>query len=263
MNQDFSVVVGVAEPSWGQYHKERIELADKIKKEGFKVERVKALWPRDRYVFIDGRYLTRSEAGFCSEGGYFSFGKDFLLVSERMFKDKKKNGAKEESFELNGEKILEKAKTFFPEKRVYLTPLGTTYREIFQHIDLTTLVIPSRDLLIVDGYFHSNHFCSKKGIEEFEAIADAEHLTLEIFEPQENGLLFALNCLVLPYNNDEIVFSNARTPSFSKLLKKYDLKNVRIDFPSNPFMRGSIHCCTNTKENTRKINDLIPPESLK
>ncbi|MBI2673599.1 hypothetical protein HYX19_05020 [Candidatus Woesearchaeota archaeon] len=259
MISDLSVVVGVDSKYDDEESEEREKLADKIEEKGYNVERTSVAWPRDHYVFIGGNYLIRKEIGSCGEGGYFHASRNFVLVSERL-------NLKENKPDLK--KTFSAVEKYYPDKRIHIIPTGYDHERIIpfvkdpnfeDHIDLTCLLIHSKKLLIVDQSFYDGlSFEFVKRI--FTNIAESEDLSLEFYKPSNRKLSFEyypLNCLVLPYRDSEIVFVNKRAHSLIKLLKKYNLEVVSITMNKAPELGGSIRCCTNIKDNTKTLDDLL------
>ncbi len=263
MMDDISVVVGIDSQYDDEESEEREKLADIIEENGYMVERTSVAWPRDHYVFIDGKYLIRKEIGSCGEGGYFHVDKNFVLVSERLKLNENKPDLK---------KTFSAVEKYYPDKRIHIIPTGYDHERTIpfvkdpnfeDHIDLTCLLIPSKKLLIVDQNFYDGiAFEFIKRI--FTNIADIEDLNLEFYKPSNRKLSFEyypLNCLVLSYKDSEMVFVNKRARSLIKLLKKYDIDVVGVAMDKAPELGGSIRCCTNIKDNTKTLDDLLDYEN--
>lgn len=234
---------------------EREQLAQKIEKCGFKVERVSVAWPRDHYTFNDGSYVIKKIHGKPGEGGYFNFGREFVLVSERLF-------GHYSPVELG--KVKRAVELHYPYKRIHIGPTGYDPEEIsllygpdwVDHIDLTCLAIPSKRLLFVDRNFYERQISR----DFFSGVALQEDYQIIFHDsaPRTSIRYFPLNCLVIPcQNGEEVVFANKRVPSFLKLLEKHKVNFETVDFKVTPGHTGSIRCCTNLKDETISLEELI------
>lgn len=258
-NKNFSVVVGVGRED-DEGHEERENLAKTIEELGYTVERVEEYWPRDHWVFWKGKYFTKKEVGRCGEGGYFNLGHDFVIVSEKLLEGKYK-AARED--------VYAEVKKYYVQGRAYVAPVGYKPRfmsQIFRydelsHIDLTCLLIPSRDLLFVDqSFYDKNKRRYKNARKIFKEIADVEGLSLKFYksDSDESYRYFPLNCLVIPYSQkNELVVINRRTRPFVDLLKEYRIDMAEVDMVDTPKLDGSIRCCTNVKDGTKSLDDLL------
>ncbi len=238
------------------HERERVALA--IEEQGFVVERTFIAWPRDHYVFCDGRYVIqkqfkdRARRG-CGEGGYFQLAQNFVLVSERVL------GIGEYP-----QCIAFTVGKQYPGKRVHVVPVGyqkrRTHDQRLDHIDLTCLLIPSRKLLLADKSVYQSSAAEVRHVEQyFQSIAEQERLLFQWYEPENDvSKFFPLNCLVLPKGNDEIVIANKNTPCLTRLLQKHDLSVIEVDVQVAPQMSlGSIRCFTNTKDDTKSLVELL------
>ncbi len=248
-SEDSVVLVGIHPGIYSNQWREREGLARKISDAGFKVEEVPVAWPRDHYVFTNGRYVLEKKYGEAGVGGFINYCDDFLIVSERIFGEHKSSS-----------EIKERVRECYPKHRIHIVPAGLNPLEygrnddcIVEHTDLTSLLIPSKKLLFVDESFYDSFHA-------FERAADKEDLTLVRYSSPDirSCDFFALNCLVLPKNGREIVFVNKNTPSFVKLLRKYDLEVIEVGMSIAPREKwGSIRCCTNTKKPETPLNELL------
>ncbi|MBI5065960.1 hypothetical protein HZA97_07000 [Candidatus Woesearchaeota archaeon] len=234
---------------------EREQLAQKIEECGFRVERVSVAWPRDHYTFHDGSYAIKKIHGKPGEGGYFNFGREFVLVSERLFGH---------YTPVDFGKIQREVELHYPYKKIHIVPTGYDPDEIsalngpmwIDHVDLTCLTIPSKRLLFVD----KNFYTEQKSRDSFSGIASQEDYQIVFHDsaPKSSFKYFPLNCLVLPcQNGEEVVFANKRVPSFLKLLEKYKINFETVDFKITPGHTGSIRCCTNSKDETMSLDELL------
>ncbi len=255
-NEELIVVVGTNLQGYDNAQlAEREQLAQKIENCGFKVERVSVAWPRDHYTFNDGSYVIKKIHGEPGEGGYFNFGREFVLVSERVF-------GHYAPVDLG--KIQREVNLHYPYKKIHIVPTGYDPDEVsvmhgpmwIDHIDLTCLAIPSKRLLFVD----ENFYIKQKSRDAFSRISFQEDYQIVFYNsaPKSSFKYFPLNCLVIPcQNGEEVVFANERVPSFLKLLEKHKVNFETVDFKVTPGHIGSIRCCTNLKDETISLEELI------
>ncbi|PIN80953.1 hypothetical protein COV11_02910 [Candidatus Woesearchaeota archaeon CG10_big_fil_rev_8_21_14_0_10_30_7] len=246
--EEISVIVGVNPALYSYQRPERDMLARTIKDAGYTVEETHLAWPRDHYVMIDRKYVIAKNDGVVGEGGGFQVCDEFILVSSSLFRDNRDKFS-----------VAKDVKKFYPKQRVHVVPAG--YDPVkgkrksycLEHIDLTCLLVPSKKLLFVDENFYES-------ITDFERVAEIEGLTLIPYKPKPDVSYnyFPLNCLVLPSNEDEILFANKNTQSLVLLLKEHDLTVVEIDMNLAPRKtEGSIRCCTNVKLKKTPIKKLL------
>ncbi|MEK6816859.1 MAG: hypothetical protein AABY09_04555 [Nanoarchaeota archaeon] len=256
MKEDISVVVGTYDET-RTGRAERESLARIIERHGFKVERAPIAWPMDLYVYCDGKYVH----GTAGEGGCVHLGDGYLIASENMFIDP------ESHIRADAEAMM---RPHYPGRRVHSMPAGYNAAEagmlescsIIDHIDMTSLLIPSRGLLLVDqSFYRRNMWYGENPKRRIAEIAEKESLTLEYYNPSSNSSsrYFPMNCLVLPWKKgEEIVFANSNVKPFLRLLNKYDITFAEVDFKYTPqHMLGSIRCCTNVKKRKTEIYRLL------
>ncbi len=276
MSQSVQVIVGVRGGKDSKPERER--LADCIEAQGFLTKRVNVHWPRDHFVRVAGRYVVLRKEGMCGEGGIIHVGPDYLFVSELLLRRSYSQWS-EEDVQKDISAVVARMKECYPEKRIHVIPAGCSpmYRDFtfnrlgmsllwhwHRHIDLTTLLVPSRKLLVVDTNFYENEWYAStiKGdpFEQFRCIAEKEGLNLELFRPSEieSSWFFPLNCAVLPTQEaGETVIMNECGPSIETVLQKYDLRIVKTRMYDTPKELGSIRCCTNICDDTVQVNELI------
>ena len=255
-SKEISVVVGLGGEEYKSQRKEREALAKKIKSLGFEIETTEVGWPRDHYIFEDGKYVIKKDIGPCGEGGCFRFGKNIVLVSERLFGHYTC---------VNTQKIYWDVNKFYPNKKIYILPTGYNSKNNsilrgpswVDHIDLTCLIIPSKNLFFVDKRFYDYTSAEKA----FKEIAKQENLELEFYEPNKRANMdyYPLNCLLLPSKNgEEIILANKKDKYFLELLKKHKLNFEEISMSKTPTeSMGSINCCTNTKYKETPLDELL------
>lgn len=250
MPDNLTVVVGMNYDYGNRLGQERINLAAELTKQGYQVEFVEGLWPRDKYILHQGRYVCTKDEEEYGEGGLFRQGLDYLIVSEGLLRRK----------EIGEEKAREEMAVLFPDSRIYFVPEGA-HPELKEtthgHIDLSTLLLPLDKLLIVDKSFYTITQGYKR---KFEEIADKEQLDLRFYDPEAGGFMqdiYPLNCLVLPDGRGrEKVFANKNTPPFVKLLRQRGIEVVTIPFRNSTFCGGSINCATNVREEGKDLGNL-------
>ena len=273
MSESLTVLVGIHEDTDMTF--ERKHLAEHITAHKFFVKPVKVYWPRDYFVRSDKKYVVCRQHGACGEGGAIHVGSEYVLVSEQLFNRRDFPWTKEDA-QKNEEEIKKRIKEHYPNKRIHIVPVGRSqnneigreingilYAKLFRHIDITTLLVPSRKLLIIDENFYDNKYCTIRKddpFKKFRQIAVQENLTLELFKPsmKESFLYYPLNCLILPtQETGEVVVVNGYVPSLVSLLKKYDLQIITVNMSESPKLGGSIRCCTNVYDYSRPLSQLL------
>ena len=278
MESNFSVVVGTHSGRHRNQWKERVELAKTIEDNGYRVETTNEPWPRDKYVFSDGDYLIkRTLKGLyqrVGEGGFFQFGKDFVLVPDRFLymrpplrrlsDYRRPDGAKVKRKDITDAKNI--VQKLHPEKRIYVVPTGLDptgkamayeFPGWMLHLDMTCLV--TEDYLFLDNSFYNTDY-TKGAKKKFKKIAKEEDLEFILYNPRSDvGYnYFPLNCLILPSNGGELLVANKRARSFTNLLTKLGVDFVEADMDRTPRdSKGSIRCCTNIKDDTLGLSYLM------
>lgn len=250
---ELEIVVGTKISSENQ-QREAKELVAKISDAGFQVVEANVAWPRDHYVFNDGNYVTKKEALFFGEGGYFLTGGDFVFISEKI------------SGELRSSKIKEEAKKYYPKKRICVLPSGIDGLNFssLDHIDLTYLFLPQKNTLIADvGLFPQGLFSFYKNrLKRIESICDREKINFLPYygDKTESSRFFPLNCLVLEKEGREIIFANSNVPRSINFFESLGLEVIPVNFHETPLMTGSIRCRTNVKESSTDLRSLLNDE---
>ena len=292
MSDSLQVIVGV---KGGMHSKpEREQLADCIESLGFSTKRANAHWPRDHFVRVADTYVVVREQGMCGEGGLIHLGPEYMLVSELLLR-RSYFQCSEEDVRKDTSAVVARMNECYPGKRIHVVPVGCSdvgrkesYKNSYnyknykdyrfycgvhgdryewhwhRHIDLTTLLIPSRRLLVVDANFYENEYykstIQSDPFEKFRCVAEEEGLALELFRPSEveSFWFFPLNCLVLPTQEaGETIVVNDCCPSLETVLQKYDVRIVKTRMYDTPKQLGSIRCCTNVCDATMQVDELI------
>jgi len=182
------------------------EIASALKSRGYFVKEVDEPWPRNEYVYFNGKYFFEKNGDLRNvfgNGGMIQKGEDFLLVSDAaIFYDNF-------SLEIRKEKIISNKEDYEKEKgiivkkgekefgtRVHIVPSGQANGDI----DMYTLLLPKNKILFFDNYFGRN-----SGKSYYNEIAEKEGFKFFELDGKESGTWYPLNSLVLPKGNQDLV----------------------------------------------------------
>ncbi|HLC96567.1 MAG TPA: hypothetical protein VJH97_04550 [Candidatus Nanoarchaeia archaeon] len=202
-------------------------------------------WPRDHYVYFNGRYIKSGSPGSIDgnpfgEGGNIVPGHGFLLVSDMVHLHKQVSTPPQPTYSQIKEAILAEGRRQFPDTRIYVAPTGYFHgSKGHSHIDMFTLLLPVRRLLIVDTYFGKGAGTAR----EYDAIAEQEALRLIRFDGSADGVWYPLNGLVL---SGDITAVDRKAKSLIRLLADEGVPIIRVDMPQHEHPAGKINCQTNT-----------------
>lgn len=241
------------------------EIITSLAKAGYNVESAVEQWPRDTWVYFNGKYIERGDIGtngnFFGDGGNVQIGKDFVIVSDNAvyYQDitrKLKENFPEVDFENLSEKhnfvaknynlfsdlISSYGKQFF-ESRVHVAPTGYYQGRMGQtHIDLFTLLLPKSKMLIFDKFFGKDANLEK----HYNKIAEKENLQFIEYDGSKDWVWFPLNSLVLPKNGNDVVVIDNYANLLKKILDKKGIETICVNMPQIEYPAGKINCQTNT-----------------
>lgn len=240
------------------------EIMNSLAKAGYNVESGVEQWPRDTWVYFNGKYVERGSIGvdgnFFGDGGNVHVGKDFVIVSDnavyyqditRKLKETfpginfdnliEKHNFVAKNYSLFSDLISDYGKQFF-ESRIHIAPTGYYQGKLGNtHIDLFTLLLPKSKILIFDKYFgkdaNLNH--------DYNKIAEKENLQFIEYSGDKDGVWFPLNSLVVPRNGKDTLVIDSASVSLNKLLNKKGIDAICVNMPQIKYPAGKINCQTN------------------
>lgn len=240
------------------------EIMDSLARAGYNVECSFEQWPRDTWVYFNGKYIERGDTGIegniFGDGGNVHAGEDFVMVSDNAVYFKNIVNKLKERFEnINFNDLSERhdfvannyskfsevvsdcGKEFF-KSRVYVAPTGYYQGKMGQtHIDLFTLLLPKSKILLFDKYFGKDANKEK----HYNKIAEKENLKFIEFDGSKDGVWYPLNSCVLPHSSGDAVALDSKSNSLKKILDKEGVKSISINMPQIEYPAGKINCQTN------------------
>lgn len=238
-------------------------IMEAIRSEGFQVRSAGngRQWPRDHYVYFNGKYVKSGSPGFIDgnafgEGGNILTGEGFLLVSDMAHIKEKiaKSLPNKPNYEQIKEAIEAEGKVCHPDTRIHVAPTGYFHGgKGHSHIDMFSLLLPNRKALVIDTHFGKGAARAK----EYDTIAEAERLRLIKYDGSQDGVWYPLNSLVLQKGSSDIVFVDSKAVSLMRLLEQEGVKSIGIDMPQHEYPAGKINCQTNTYNSGDNIEGLL------
>ncbi|MGY4883951.1 MAG: hypothetical protein ACP5NZ_00025 [Nanobdellota archaeon] len=243
------------------------KIASKLKSSGYQVKLVDDPWPRNSYVFFNGKYVLEDEQGkdnVFGNGGMVLKGNGFLLVSDAAFLYNNFKSKVDENRLKNDREYYEESKNLIKKEgkkvfnsRVHVAPTGNFFNgnSSSGDIDMFSLVLPNNKILIFDTFFGKDANKHK----HYNKIAEEEGLEFIEYDGKKDNVWYPLNCLVIPYANGDEVFLDSNSKSLINILNKKGVKSIGIDMPQREHAAGKIHCQTNVFDvNSKgKINNFI------
>ena len=226
------------------------DIAKALIDEGFEVKTVQTMWPRDHYVYFNGRYVKNASAGSIvgnpfAEGGEVLTGTDFLLVSDLAYLNRSISGrlSKEPTYGQIKEAIASEGRAHHPEARIHIAPTGYFHGgKGHVHIDMFTLLLPKKRILMLDTFYGKGAGRAN----EYDAIAESEGLTLMRYDGSQDGVWYPLNAPVLPTERGEIVVVDEKARSLTTILRDAGVPTLGVEMPQHTYPAGKIRCQTNT-----------------
>lgn len=219
------------------------KIAETLNSHGYKTIKVDEAWPRDSYVFFNGKYTFRDdpdgEKNVFGEGGDIQKGDGYLLVADTAYRFKKIQ-----------EKIAnskDKEKTLIEEgkknhnSRIHIAPTSNNSQG---HIDMFTLLLPKSGILLYDTFYGKGSNDSKI----YNKIANDENLKFIEYDGSQDNVWYPLNAAVLPSisSDSETILVDSNAKSLIKLLHKNNLRTIPVNLPQFEFPAGKLNCQTNT-----------------
>jgi len=207
------------------------------------------MWPRDHYVYFQGRYIASGSPGSIDgnpfgEGGNVLTGSDFLLVSDSIYVNDHiaRHLPEHPTYEQIKKAILKEGEVHHPSAKIHVVPSGYFHGgKGHDHIDMFCLLLPRRKLLLLDTYYGKKAGKTR----EYDVIAEAEGLTLIRYDGSQDKVWYPLNALVLPTENSDVVVVDDRALSLIKLLQDNEVDTIEVEMPQHSFPGGKINCQTN------------------
>jgi len=229
------------------------KICSALKNRGYSVKKVNEAWPRDKYVFFKDKYVLAGEEGafgnVFGEGGNIQTGKGFVLVSDNAFYfnnikskvdfDKLK---RDKSYYNSAKEIIIKEGKKSYNARIHVAPTGDFQGNVAQgHIDLFTLLLPNKKILIFDKHFGKSANLDR----DYNAIAEKECLEFIEYDGSKDGVWYPLNSLILPNEESEVIVMDSKAKFLQKLLNKKGVETILVDMPQRNYPAGKINCQTN------------------
>lgn len=249
MRKDLVVIVGE-----GQGGQDKI--IDALTENGIKAQKFAEKWPRDYYVYFNGKYFMHKTEPTPDEfdvGGMIRTGKDFLLVSEGLIYGCIDIHSSARHNEITTGQannfIIERGQKYYPDARIYVVPEGSANDG---HIDLFCLLCPNADLLLLDtSYYGQKYFGGHLKPDEYsiyEQIAEMEGLKLILYDGSQDDVVLSMNACVLPGENDtDIVVLDKISKGLIRILNNHGVQTIGVSMPyiSENGIAGKINCQTN------------------
>lgn len=228
------------------------QISSGLKSRGYFVKEVDEAWPRNDYVYFNGKYVLEengNSGNVFGNGGMVQKGEDFLLVSDSAFfyndfKSKvqfNRLNIDKEYYEKSKNLILDKGKKQF-NARIHVAPSGNFFNgNPNGDIDLFTLLLPQEKILLFDTYFgkQANKY------KDYNIIAEKEGWRLIEYNGNQDNVWYPLNALVVPSVKIDKIFLDKNAKSLIKLLEKKHVNIIPVDIPQRDHPAGKINCQTN------------------
>ncbi len=219
--------------------KEVLDLKKALEEHGIKtVSPHLGPWPRDKYIFRNGRYFSAVESGNFGIGGAMIFAKDYMLAPITL-----PHSVGETTEETRD--ILCRA---YGVSKVYFMPV----QERVDHLDLYLLLLADINVLVSDSTYYTEHKLT------VDALARAENLqlisvpnaTVTIPSDPQSLLVntYPVNSIDLLDDSGKLLVFTAKPDEESPLVKalaNYKVKVIEVPFARQNLSHGSIRCKTN------------------
>ena len=236
-------------------------IVDALRKNGFEVEPVRQMWPRDHYVHFQDEYVVSGSPGFVDgnaygEGGNILTGNDFLLVTDMVYLHEPMSDRlpRDPSHEQILDVIIQEGRVHYPSARIHIAPSGYFHGgKGHSHIDMFSLLLPKQRILLLDTHYGKG----AGGAEEYDAIAEAEGLKLIRYDGSQDGVWYPLNSLVLSSDHGDIAVVDDKAVSLVRLLQSEGVQTISVEMPQHAYPAGKIRCQTNTYNPRDSSDDLM------
>lgn len=243
MDESIGVVVGTG--IGGQRN-----IVKALREKGFSVKGAgNRMWPRDHFVYFNGKYVKNDSpvigGNAFGEGGKILTGNGFLLVSDmaHLHEPMCKSLLDKPTYNDIKEAIVAEGGKHYPEARIHVAPTGYFHGgKGDNHIDLFSLLLPEKKLLLLDTYYGKGAGNAR----EYNEIAEKERLRLVRYDSSPDGVWYPLNSLVLSSSNNETVVVDNKAKSLIRILKDEGISVIDVDMPQHSYPAGKIRCQTNT-----------------
>mgnify|MGYP001607608225 FL=1 len=254
MDNDIGIVIGTG--IGGQK-----SIVETLRDSGFQVSTTGKMWPRDHYVYFNGKYIKSDSPGSIDgnafgEGGNILTGEGFLLVSDMAYLHQhvSENLPDNPSYEQIRKAIIAEGEKHNLRARIHVAPTGYFHgRKGHSHIDMFSLLLPKQKLLLLDTHYGKGAGSAK----EYEAITEEEGLRLIKYDGSQDGIWYPLNSLVLSTDRGETVAVDGKAKSLVNLLESEGIESICVDMPQHSYPAGKIRCQTNTYNLKDKPEDYM------
>ena len=225
--------------------KERNNLIEIIKSEGFDVLTVNTPWPRDAFVNFKEKIIRADENGFYGNSAVVVPSGDFVIASSKVG-----NYRVNDSTSLRTQKLTE----LYGPKNFHVISDGyngnvirrknrieVSRDDIVTHLDLSILSVPEKKLLVCDNIFYKNTN------EDIDKLVKKRGLKLKLVEDTELRH-FPCNALLLKKQNSIVAITGVNNfePSLiSPILEDVGIRTIEVPFTENLKKDGGVACATN------------------
>ncbi|MFH1637685.1 MAG: hypothetical protein ABIB71_04655 [Candidatus Woesearchaeota archaeon] len=221
-------------------YKEDFKLLRLLEKLEYEVAECEEVWPRDHYAYHNNNYIRACDLDSLGEGGFYAYGRDYVIISESAI------GRRDD---------IELLENFLKANVHTLDYFQENYNNCtkhWEHIDLTVLPIPQREIIFVDN----RHYVQQK--KRLHEIAEIEKQKLVPIVTASKK--WPLNSLVLEKEGEAIVITNSLCKMFTETLKKHDIRTYTVRISKRPGYGGSIRCATNITPSKKFLEEVLEVE---
>ncbi len=228
------------------------KIAESLKKKGYDVMNVNEAWPRNEFVYFNGKYVfmdgSDTNSNPFGNGGMVQKGKDFVLVSDGVLYsfDKIYDRKELEKNPFKYKKAVEHLSDLAAEEfasRAYVVPTGNfSGKESNSDIDLFTLLLPDKKIMLFDKNFGG---IANNG-KDYNAVAEKEGFDFIDYDGRGDNVWYPLNASVLKKGQEDLVVLDSNSKSLMRILDKKGVDFVPVDMPQKSHVAGKLNCQTNT-----------------
>lgn len=196
------------------------------------------LWPRDTYIFRNGKYFSAEECGNYGIGGAMLFAKDYMLAPVGLPTSVGKT-------DVETKDILCSA---YGVSKVYFMP---TQKGV-DHLDLHLLLLEDIKVLISDSTYYAQHKLAVDELARAENLHSLQVPNASVTIPSNPSDIkvntYPTNSIDLVDNSGKLLVFTAKPDEQSPLvsaLADYNVKVIEVPFARQNLSHGSIRCKTN------------------
>jgi len=236
------LLIGLFEPSSSHAHdvetemlNERLNLIHKLEARQIKYVAVNEMWPRDTFVYHNGKISANRDFGHYADGGYLYAFSGFTVACSGISEDEKTG-----KIDTSNER-LQKLRRLYGDHIDIMPPPNYELNDTLRpHVDMIMLPIPQKNVVFVDRAYYREHSGT------VNLFCERHKFDLNLTDNDYQNPSWPCNTEIISAKDNLIAITNSLSNrSFIDKLENIGIEAICVPFGYNCGQGGSVHCATN------------------